>query len=629
MSEERRAAPAPNGVEAGAAEAADLDADVPLARPGARDSSPAARRRGRMTLRIPDDEVARPTTESVTPPPMRALSRPAPAHLEPPDGALTPMRIISITSDLPPAPDDFDAVQISTEEMSSHSEDMASTGEWTAATLAIEDGDDVEVVAHIQIDGAVSESEPAGPTDSSEQPTLPILPAAPSTPHALAPRVEEGEEIAPITEETVDDVAAVADQTGDDLAAADETGDDLTAITEATGENLAAVAEETSEDLAAIAEETAEELAASAVEEDVRFEDEALTPALPRVDLSPAPETERRSDPGDAPEISAEDLVAVEAMPSPVRAPVELPPMRSRVPSQSQQSPLPPSPVTAKPIPIPPLRPPLVIVPPHVGSMGPQAAESMGPRRKGRLWWEDLFNDDYLRTMEKVTDAQIGNEVDFIETSLGLERGGTMLDLACGTGRQAIELARRGYEVVGFDLSLQMLARAGDEAQERDVKLNFVQGDMRDMTFEEQFDGVYCWNTAFGFFDEEKNAHVVDRVHRALKAGGLFLLDVVNRDFIVRQSPSLAWFEGDGCVCMDEMTVDFITSRMKVKRTLMLDDGRSRETEYSMRVYSLHELGKILHEHGFKVCEVSGRLATPGVFFGNESPRTIILAEKR
>jgi len=118
-------------------------------------------------------------------------------------------------------------------------------------------------------------------------------------------------------------------------------------------------------------------------------------------------------------------------------------------------------------------------------------------------------------------------------------------------------------------------------------------------------------------------------VHKALKPGGVFLLDVVNRDYLLRQSPSLAWFEGDGCVCMDEMTVDFITSRMKVKRTLMMDDGRTRETEYSLRIYSLHELGKILHEHGFKVTEVSGRVATPGVFFGNESPRTIILAEKR
>jgi SAM-dependent methyltransferase len=204
-----------------------------------------------------------------------------------------------------------------------------------------------------------------------------------------------------------------------------------------------------------------------------------------------------------------------------------------------------------------------------------------------------------------------------------------VLDLACGTGRHAIELAHRGYEVVGFDLSLSMLARAGDEAQDRSAKLNFVQGDMREMSFEEQFDGVYCWNTSFGYFEEDKNAQVIDRVHRSLKTGGLLLLDVINRDFLVRQSPSLAWFEGDGCVCMDEMVVDFITSRMRVKRTMMFDDGRSREIEYSVRVYSLHELGRILHEHRFKVCEVSGRMATPGVFFGNESPRIIILAEKR
>jgi SAM-dependent methyltransferase len=341
--------------------------------------------------------------------------------------------------------------------------------------------------------------------------------------------------------------------------------------------------------------------------EDVRFDDDVPTPAIPRVErVSDA--GERRSDPGDAPEIALEDVVAVEAAPT-VASP-------------------PPAPPPAKKPAVPP-RPPLVIVPPHVGNVAPQSAEPIGSRRKGRLWWEDFFNDDYLRTVEKTTDEQIAREVDFIEGSLSVERGGALLDLACGTGRHAIELGARGYGVVGFDLSLAMLARAGEDAQERGVRLNLVQGDMRDMTFDEQFDGVFCWNTSFGYFEEEKNAQVVDRVHRSLKAGGLFLLDVINRDFAVRQSPSLAWFEGDGCVCMDEMIVDFITSRMRVKRTMMLDDGRTREVEYSLRTYSLHELGKILHDHGFKVCEVSGRLATPGVFFGNESPRTIILAEKR
>ncbi len=267
---------------------------------------------------------------------------------------------------------------------------------------------------------------------------------------------------------------------------------------------------------------------------------------------------------------------------------------------------------------------------PQVGALAPPPmTESAANRKKIRPWWEDLFNDDFIRTMAKISDADIAREANFIEESLGCEAGATILDLACGTGRHSVELASRGYQVVGFDLSLAMLARASDEAQDRKQKINFVQGDMRDMTFEETFDGVFSWNTSFGFFDEEKNAAVIAKVHRSLKKGGQFLLDVVNRDSLVRSAPSLAWFEGDGCICMDEMQIDFITSRMKVKRTLMMDDGRTKEIEYSIRVYSLHELGKMLHDNGFRVAEVSGRTGTPGVFFGCESPRTLILAEKR
>ncbi len=271
----------------------------------------------------------------------------------------------------------------------------------------------------------------------------------------------------------------------------------------------------------------------------------------------------------------------------------------------------------------------LVAVPDASPLAPPSMGDAAANRKRQRPWWEELFNDDFIRTMAKITDEQIAREVDFIEDSLGVARGAMILDMACGTGRHAIELTRRGYRVVGLDLSLAMLARAAEEAQERNQKLNFVQGDMREMTFEDMFDGVYCWNTSFGFFEEERNAQVIQRVHRALRKGGQFVLDVMNRDFALLQQPSLVWFEGDGCICMDEMAIDWITSRMRVKRTMMMDDGRSREIEYSLRIYSLHELGKVLHDHGFRVAEVSGRTATPGVFFGAESPNVLILAEKR
>ncbi|KAK4045183.1 hypothetical protein OUZ56_032591 [Daphnia magna] len=133
---------------------------------------------------------------------------------------------------------------------------------------------------------------------------------------------------------------------------------------------------------------------------------------------------------------------------------------------------------------------------------------------------------------------------DFIDESLALETGAAILDLGCGTGEYAIDMARRGYQMVGYDLSLSMLARASDDAQERNLKINFLQGDMREMPFEDVFDGAYCWNTSFGYFDETQNQAVIARVHKALKRGGQFLLDVINRDFVAQDSPSSVWFQG-------------------------------------------------------------------------------------
>jgi SAM-dependent methyltransferase len=583
--------------------------------PGTPEARAGARRRAR-TLRIPDDEVARPTTsggggggagsgaagrsepppavQPSRPPPVAANTLPVPPLPPPPSGegaVVMPMRIITINpvppADSPPPPV---AVPPSAPPPKVDGEDS-----WTPFQPTARDGQDGNDVARVR---------EAAPTARLEMASEELIPIETDVPvpvddAPLEPPPPSGEPIDPFDDEVV---AAAAPSPAP----------------------------------SPVQPPPARALSPTEPEgEEVRFEDDAPTPATPTVTYHSDPidpaDGERRSDPGA--EIGVEDVVAVEhpeAQPSAQSAAqaaqaklvANLPPMRPRLDSKP---PLPPPKKKTEPK---LARPPLVIVPPHGGTLTP-VSDVPGTRRKGRLWWEDLFNDDYLRACEKLTDEQIAREVDFVEDSLSIERGGTVLDLACGTGRHAVELSRRGYEVVGFDLSLAMLARAGDEAQDREAKLNFIQGDMREMTFEEQFDGVYCWNTSFGYFEEEKNAQVIDRIHRALKSEGLLLLDVVNRDFLIRQSPSLAWFEGDGCVCMDEMNVDFITSRMKIKRTIMLDDGRSREIEYSLRVYSLHELGRILHEHGFKVCEVSGRIATPSVFFGNESPRTIILAEKR
>jgi SAM-dependent methyltransferase len=318
-------------------------------------------------------------------------------------------------------------------------------------------------------------------------------------------------------------------------------------------------------------------------------------PTLPRETLTFA--TALRGN--EAAELDAEDIEPVEPIKTPRSVGVSLPPP-----------------------------PPRVSIAP--GSRAADSKVSLDlPKKRIRGWWDDVFCDDLLRTQPRASDDTIRREVGFIEESLAVVKGGRVLDLACGVGRHALEMTRRGYELVGLDLGLAMLALAAEEAEAQSAQITFVQADMRELAYEEHFDGIYCWNTSFGYFDDESNLAVLDRVRRSLKRGGQFLLDVTNRDYLARHAPALSWFEGDGCVCMDEMQFDWVASRMRVKRTVLLDDGRSRELEYNIRLYSLHELGKLLHDIGFRVAEVSGTPHLPGVHLGGDSPRTIILAEKR
>ncbi|MBN1654807.1 MAG: methyltransferase domain-containing protein [Deltaproteobacteria bacterium] len=248
------------------------------------------------------------------------------------------------------------------------------------------------------------------------------------------------------------------------------------------------------------------------------------------------------------------------------------------------------------------------------------------PIKAPRPWWESFFSEDYLRTVMPPSPPQVSRQCDFILESLGLERGSTILDVGCGLGLHAVELTVRGYLVVGLDLSLPMVTRAAEEAQYRGLKINFLHADIRQIEFDGAFDAVICMGTTFGFFDDESNRDVLSRLHGALKAGGKLLLDVVNRDFAIRSQPNLVWFQGDDCVCMEESEFNYSTSRLHVKRTVMQEDGRQSDSEYSIRLYSLHELYALLRQEGFRVMEVSGQEATRGLFFGMNAPRVLILA---
>jgi SAM-dependent methyltransferase len=272
-------------------------------------------------------------------------------------------------------------------------------------------------------------------------------------------------------------------------------------------------------------------------------------------------------------------------------------------------------------------------VAPVVAGTPPALPEALAqrPRRpkRSKPWFEEVFDEDYLRTLPFMRADQTMREVEFISEALRVGAGSEVLDIACGYGRHAFELVQRGYNVTGLDLSLPLLLRAAEESKRRSLFVKFVQGDMREMEFEQQFDGAYSMLTSFGYFDEDTNLRVAERICRALKPGARFLLDIVNRDYVVSDLPVRVWWEGTGCVVLEEVDFNFHTSRIVTHRSIVFEDGRQLEQEISVRAYSLHEIGRLLRQAGFRVIDVSGSLNTRGQFFGNVSRSLLIVAEKR
>ena len=118
-----------------------------------------------------------------------------------------------------------------------------------------------------------------------------------------------------------------------------------------------------------------------------------------------------------------------------------------------------------------------------------------------KQWYEALF-ENYANNYEKepFTKGTLG-ECDFIEKEIQHDKTVKILDVGCGTGRHAIELAKRGYQITGIDLSESQLKRAREKAKDANVHIDFQRQDARNLPFNNEFD-VAIMMCEGGFFTD-------------------------------------------------------------------------------------------------------------------------------
>jgi 2-polyprenyl-3-methyl-5-hydroxy-6-metoxy-1,4-benzoquinol methylase len=215
-------------------------------------------------------------------------------------------------------------------------------------------------------------------------------------------------------------------------------------------------------------------------------------------------------------------------------------------------------------------------------------------------WYQEFFEEMGIEYEDYPFTKDTEKEVEWMIKEYLTDPEMKILDVGCGTGRHAINLATRGYKnITGIDLSPSMIESAQKAAREKNVTVDFRVCDARQLPFEDEFDATLCLcEGAFGLLEDDyENYKVLRAIYRSLKNHGIFILTTLN---LFRDA------KFDPMTCRVEMEVE-ITNKNGVKKIL----------ECSDRSYTFPELKWVLEQHGFEVISGASPFSKEPIQYGS------------
>ncbi len=241
-------------------------------------------------------------------------------------------------------------------------------------------------------------------------------------------------------------------------------------------------------------------------------------------------------------------------------------------------------------------------------------------------WYKDWFGEDYLKVYPHRDEVEAKKQVDFVVKVLGLKPAQKILDLGCGNGRHANEFSGKGHPVTCLDLSAVLLSLGKGKYSPASCCVRFVRADMRHIPFANAFDSVVSFFTTFGYFKTDaENLQTLKSIQTALKPGGSFFQDYLNKEFVIKNFVPVDSRQVNGFEIIQERNYNRAEERIEKKITLK-ENGEVREYFESVRLYTLAEMKGLLSKTRLKLEKTFGDF--DGSSFHSKSPRLLLVGKK-
>ena len=238
-------------------------------------------------------------------------------------------------------------------------------------------------------------------------------------------------------------------------------------------------------------------------------------------------------------------------------------------------------------------------------------------------WFETWFDSPYYHVLYKERDEREAEKfLDNLISRIQLEKGATVLDVACGKGRHSVYLNKKGFDVTGYDLSEQSIKH--NIALENET-LHFYLHDMRELFRINYFDTVLNLFSSFGYFDKPHDNYRCLQSHvSALKKGGLFVLDYFNTEIIRKSGNQIYKKEVDGITFHIEKK---LSAGNIIKEIRFHDNGKDHYFEEHVNLIGYSEFEKYFKDLGLNLLNTYGNYSLE-IYNPPQSDRMIFLAEK-